>query len=58
MTALEIKALRKRMGLGQEKFASQVGVSLMAVYFWENGRRKPSPLAVEKLRALYLKYPA
>ncbi len=50
----DIKALRKRLGLSQEKFAFEVGVSTNSVHFWEKGSRKPLEMAIRKLRALDL----
>jgi DNA-binding transcriptional regulator YiaG len=42
---MEIKELRKRLGLTQEKLAVMLGVSCYTVKRWEQGRCKPSPLA-------------
>lgn len=50
MTPEEIKTLRKKSGLTQEEFAGEIGVSTMSVNCWENGKREPSPLALQKLR--------
>ena len=47
-----IRDLRQAMGLTQEKFAAQVGVSFPTVNRWENKRATPSPLAMEKLAAM------
>ncbi len=41
MTAEEIKALRIRLGLSQEKFGAEVGVSTQTVCHWETGKHKP-----------------
>ena len=45
-----VRELRKRLGLTQEKFAARLGVTFPTVNRWENGRTKPSPMAVEHLR--------
>ena len=37
----EVKALRKRFGLSQVKFACLVGISVGTLRNWEQGRRKP-----------------
>ena len=47
-----IRDLRLRMGLTQEKFAASLGVTFPTINRWENGRAKPSPLAMEKIEAL------
>jgi putative transcriptional regulator len=47
-----IRDLRQALGLTQEKFAAQVGVSFPTVNRWENKRATPSPLAMEKITAL------
>lgn len=49
----KIKTLRAKLGLTQEQFAARLGVSWSTVNRWENGRSRPSPLAmryVERLR--------
>lgn len=45
-----IREVRGRLGLTQEKFAARLGVTLPTINRWENGRTKPSPLAVRTLR--------
>ena len=47
-----IKEVRTRLGLTQEKFAARLGVTLPTINRWENGRTKPSPLAVQTLQEL------
>ena len=49
MKANEILALRRRMGLSQEKFARRVGVAFMSVHRWETRKTVPSNLAMERL---------
>jgi len=51
-SAGNVRALRRRLGMSQEKFAAEIGVSFSTVNRWENAHRKPSPLswrAVEML---------
>ena len=48
----KIRALRLKLGLTQEQFAQKVGVSFSTVNEWENGKRKPSPLAMKQLESL------
>lgn len=45
-----IREVRGRLGLTQEKFAARLGVTLPTINRWENGRTKPSPLALRTLR--------
>ena len=47
-----IREVRARLGLTQEKFAARLGVTLPTINRWENGRTKPSPLAVQNLQEL------
>lgn len=44
-----IRELRLLTGLTQEQFASSLGVTYPTISRWENGRAKPSPLAMQKL---------
>jgi transcriptional regulator with XRE-family HTH domain len=47
-----IRNLREKTGLTQEKFATKLGVTLPTINRWENGRAKPSPLAMQKVEEL------
>lgn len=47
-----IKDLRAKRGLTQEQFAAKVGVTFSTVNRWENGRGKPSPLAMRRIEEL------
>lgn len=47
-----VRELRERTGLTQEKFAAKLGVTFPTINRWENGRAKPSPLAVQKIEEL------
>ena len=49
---MDTKALRKILGISQDKFAAMLGVSPYTVRRWESGKVNPSPLAVEKLAIL------
>ena len=44
-----IRVLRKRTGLTQEKFAAKLGVTFPSINRWENGKAKPSPLAMMQI---------
>ncbi|RCJ20247.1 XRE family transcriptional regulator [Nostoc sp. ATCC 43529] len=46
-----IRELRLLTGLTQEQFAAALGVTYPTINRWENGRSKPSPLAMEKIEA-------
>jgi transcriptional regulator with XRE-family HTH domain len=37
------------MGLTQEQFAQEVGVTFSTVNQWENGRRRPLPFLLKRL---------
>lgn len=49
-----IRKIRLEMGLTQEQFAAKLGVSFPTVNRWENQKSKPSPLALQKLKKLFL----
>ena len=46
----EVKAIRARMGISQQKFAIILGVSKRTVENWEQGRRHPTGAARSLLR--------
>lgn len=39
---VDVKAIRRRLGLSQRQFATQFGFRLDAVQNWEQGRRMPA----------------
>ena len=47
-----VRELRQRTGLTQEKFAAKLGVTLPTINRWENGKAKPSPLALKQVEGL------
>lgn len=49
---LLVRELRQRTGLTQEKFAARLGVTFPTINRWENGRTKPSPLALKRIEDL------
>ncbi len=42
---VDVKAVRRKVGLSQAKFATQFGFSIDAVRNWEQGRRQPDVAA-------------
>ncbi len=44
-----VRELRNRLGLTQEQFAQQLGVSFSTVNVWENGKREPLPFLRRRL---------
>lgn len=49
-----IRELRLLAGLTQEQFAAQLGVTYPTINRWENGRAKPSPLAMQRIEAMLM----
>ena len=47
-----VRELRERTGLTQENFAAKLGVTYPTINRWENGRAKPSPLALKQIEDL------
>ncbi len=47
-----VRQLRERTGLTQEKFAAKLGVTFPTINRWENGRARPSPLALKQIEDL------
>lgn len=47
-----VRELRGRTGLTQEKFAAKLGVTYPTINRWENGKARPSPLAIQQLKDL------
>ena len=47
-----IKELRVKLGLTQEQLAQKLGVTFVTVNRWENGKTKPSALAIKALKDL------
>jgi putative transcriptional regulator len=48
----ELRTLRYDLGLTQEQLAVRLGVTVVTINRWENGRAKPSPLALDKIQQL------
>lgn len=47
-----IRELRLKTRLTQEQFAAYLGVTYSTTNRWENGRGKPSPLAMQKIEGI------
>ncbi|PPS41943.1 DNA-binding transcriptional regulator [Chroococcidiopsis sp. TS-821] len=47
-----IRELRQEIKLTQEQFAAHLGITCSSVNRWENGRGKPSPLAMQKVEEI------
>ena len=50
-----VKEVRRQLALSQEDLARELGVSYATVNRWENGRARPSPLAMQKIEELLRK---
>ena len=49
MREINVKELRHTTGESREVFARRLGVSWLSIFNWENGRTKPSQLAIQRL---------
>jgi len=56
ITAVDVRALRKKLGISRDTLAREIGMSYKSVYLWEKGKTKPSALALEKLKELEISY--
>ncbi|MFA7446200.1 MAG: helix-turn-helix transcriptional regulator [Flavobacteriaceae bacterium] len=54
--SISVKKLREAMFLSQEEFAKYLGVSLVTVNRWENGKFIPTIKMKKKLNQLFLEY--
>jgi putative transcriptional regulator len=52
MKGSKITEIRAALNLTQTALAQKIGVSFPSVNKWENEKAAPSPLALEKLRAI------
>ena len=44
-----VRAIREHLGLTQEQFAQELGVSFSTVNVWENAKREPLPFLRKRL---------
>jgi putative transcriptional regulator len=49
---VDVKSIRKRMGLSQAAFANRFGLSVFALRNWEQGKRQPDPAARAYLKVI------
>jgi putative transcriptional regulator len=47
-----VRELRFRLGLTQEQFAAELGVTFVSVNRWENSKTQPSPMALRLMRLM------
>jgi DNA-binding transcriptional regulator YiaG len=47
-----VRKTRASVGLSQVKFAAMLRVLFQSINVWENGRTKPSPLALKQIEDL------
>ena len=52
MESGRVKEIRQSLGLTQEEFAHQLGVTLCTVSRWETGKTTPSRLAIKQIQQL------
>lgn len=52
MEGTNVKEIRRRLGLSQERFAHLLGVSLHSVWRWESGLTRPLPIISLRLKEL------
>jgi putative transcriptional regulator len=51
-TEIDVKAIRKKLGMSQRQFAASFGFGLDAVQNWEQGRRRPEGAARAFLKVI------
>ena len=47
-----VRGLRRRLGMSQETFAAEIGVSFSTVSRWENAHNEPSSLSWRAIQGL------
>ena len=50
--SIDVKAIRKKLGLSQSSFANNFGLSIYALRNWEQGKRQPDPAARAYLKVI------
>ena len=49
---VDVRAIRKRLGLSQASFSARFGLSLHTLRNWEQGKRTPDPAARAYLKVI------
>ena len=49
---VDVRAIRKRLGLSQTSFSARFGLSLHTLRNWEQGKRTPDPAARAYLKVI------
>lgn len=52
MTISEIKKIRRKLKWSYERFAKEAGIHYNTIYRWENGKFRPSQLALRQMENL------
>jgi DNA-binding transcriptional regulator YiaG len=52
MTSDEVRDIRIRLGVSQERFAAMLGTTVVSVNRWENGKASPSRLYIREIKNL------
>lgn len=52
MTGEEVREIRLRLGVSQERFAAMLGTTVVSVNRWENGKAAPSRLYIREIKNL------
>ena len=52
----QVRSLRQRLNLTQERFADEVGVSVITVHRWETGQSSPRKLSLKRLAEIESAY--
>jgi len=50
--SIDVKAIREKMGLSQDSFANNFGLSVYTLRNWEQGKRQPDPAARAYLKVI------
>lgn len=56
MTPDEIRAIRTKLNISQERFASLLGTTVTSVNRWENGKATPSRIYIREMKSLRANY--
>ncbi len=49
---MDVKQLRRKLGISRDALARKLGVTYKTVYLWKKGKAQPSPFALEKLKEI------